>query len=143
MRAISLITVSSDAEMVGICGSDIGLYKWDKIGQSIATLPFTPVCLPLTSLTSILIRQGHEAVGVVVQNGENVGREDIPIGTRVCVENHYYCGSCFQCTHDQPHICQAMGQFGHGMGKNKLIACQGIVQAMKTGARIVCDWLIN
>lgn len=34
----------------------------------------------------------------------------------MCVENHYYCGECYQCTHDQPHICQAMGQFGHGMG---------------------------
>jgi len=99
-------------ERVGICGSDIGLYKWDSIGQSIATLPFTP---------------GHEAVGIVVMHGDNdnIGRDDVSVGTRVCVENHYYCGDCFQCKHDQPHICQAMGQFGHGMGKNKLIASQG------------------
>jgi len=96
-------------EMVGICGSDIGLYKWDSVGQSIAKLPFTP---------------GHEATGVVIQHGLNP-REDLPIGTRVCVENHYYCGTCFQCNHDQKHICQAMGQFGHGMGKDTRIAAQG------------------
>lgn len=108
---------SKGLEKVGICGSDIGLYKWDAIGQSIATLPFTPVQFFLTSTQTVSLVQGHEAVGIVVENGEDVvGRDDIPVGTRVCVENHYYCGECYQCTHDLPHICQAMGQFGHGMG---------------------------
>jgi len=97
-------------DMVGICGSDIGLYKWDAIGQSIAKLPFTP---------------GHEATGVIVKHGPGQTRTDLPIGARVAVENHYYCGNCFQCKNDERHICQAMGQFGHGMGKDVRIAAQG------------------
>jgi len=43
--------------------------------------------------------------------------DNVSIGSRVGVENHYYCGSCFQCKHkstDLRHICQRMGQFGHG-----------------------------
>jgi len=120
-------------EMVGICGSDIGLYKWDATGQSIASLPFTP---------------GHEAAGVVVAHGPNNPRPELTVGTRVCVENHYYCGTCFQCTHEQKHICQAMGQYGHGMGKDPRIARQGgcaqyaivptrNLYALKTGISVV------
>jgi D-arabinose 1-dehydrogenase-like Zn-dependent alcohol dehydrogenase len=29
-------------EAVAICGSDIPLYKWDAVGQKIATIPFVP-----------------------------------------------------------------------------------------------------
>lgn len=29
-------------ESVAICGSDIPLYKWDAVGQRIATIPFVP-----------------------------------------------------------------------------------------------------
>jgi len=48
------------------------------------------------------------------------------------VENHFYCGECFQCKHgklffivlcviifalsDERHICQRLNQFGHGKG---------------------------
>ncbi|XP_004347831.1 hypothetical protein CAOG_04006 [Capsaspora owczarzaki ATCC 30864] len=84
-------------ERVSICGSDINLYTWNEVGQAIATLPFTP---------------GHECVGKVVKVGPNCG--EIGVGTRIGVENHYYCGNCYQCTHDLPHICKSMGQFGHG-----------------------------
>lgn len=84
-------------ERVSICGSDINLYTWNEVGQAIATLPFTP---------------GHECVGQVVKVGPNCG--EITVGTRIGVENHYYCGKCYQCTHDLQHICKDMGQFGHG-----------------------------
>ncbi|ETO29942.1 hypothetical protein RFI_07180 [Reticulomyxa filosa] len=40
---------------VGICGSDIILFKWTKDAQTIAKLPFTP---------------GHEAAGLVVKKGQ-------------------------------------------------------------------------
>ncbi len=40
---------------VGICGSDIFLYKWMKGVETIASTPFTP---------------GHEASGMVVACGE-------------------------------------------------------------------------
>ena len=57
--------------------------------------------------------------------------QEYQIGKRVCVENHYYCGHCYQCTHGEdhichnsyyviftgePHICQNLNQFGHGKG---------------------------
>jgi len=71
------------------------------VAKVIAKLPFTP---------------GHECSGQVVALGPNCPKS-VVIGARVGVENHYYCGTCFQCTNkkiDQRHICQKMGQFGHG-----------------------------
>ncbi|XP_003382382.1 PREDICTED: uncharacterized protein LOC100635091 [Amphimedon queenslandica] len=85
---------------VAICGSDITLYKWGEIAKTIAAIPFTP---------------GHETVGEIVQLGSDVPQE-YQIGKRICVENHYYCGHCYQCMHGQPHICQNLNQFGHGKG---------------------------
>ena len=41
-RVLAFVTKVNSTEQVGICGSDIGLYKWDEVGQSIASLPFTP-----------------------------------------------------------------------------------------------------
>ena len=32
----------------------------------------------------------------------------------MAVENHFYCGSCYQCRHDRGDICQQMGQYGTG-----------------------------
>lgn len=86
-------------ERVALCGSDIALYKWNEVGRAIAKLPFTP---------------GHEAAGVVEAIGPNV--TEVTVGDRVAVENHFYCGTCYQCTHDQKHICQRMDQYGHGKG---------------------------
>ena len=34
----------------------------------------------------------------VVALGPDV-KEPLNIGQRVCVENHFYCGTCYQCTH--------------------------------------------
>lgn len=69
----------------------------------------------------------------IVAVGPDVPAEFV-IGKRVCVENHFYCGHCYQCTHgmypgdnqfiglmnvvvlDLRHICQNMEQFGHGKG---------------------------
>ncbi|GAB1602889.1 uncharacterized protein LOC115212403 [Argonauta hians] len=83
-------------EAVSICGSDINLYKWNEIAKLIATVPFTP---------------GHECAGTVVKCGPNAC---VDIGQRVAVENHFYCGDCYQCKHDLENICQNMGQYGHG-----------------------------
>ena len=38
-----------------------------------------------------------------------VGREVPPeyqLGKRICVENHFYCGYCYQCTHGEPKAYQ-------------------------------------
>lgn len=91
-------------ELVGICGSDIALYKWNNVARTIATVPFTP---------------GHESSAIVVKCGPGA---DLPLGQRISVENHYFCGECYQCTHDRRDICQNLGQQGHGR-KTKHGAC--------------------
>lgn len=86
-------------DRVGICGSDINLWKWNDVAQLIASVPFIP---------------GHEATGVVVQVGEGVS--EVKVGQRVAVENHFYCGQCYQCKEGRGDICQRMDQYGHGRG---------------------------
>ena len=66
-------------EKVAICGSDINLFLWNEFAKVIATIPFTP---------------GHEATGVVVKAGPEA---TIEVGTKVAVENHFYCGDCYTC----------------------------------------------
>lgn len=83
-------------DAMSVCGSDINLYNWNDVARVIASVPFTP---------------GHECAGTVVKCGPQAS---IPLGSKVGVENHYYCGSCYQCTHDEREICKNMGQFGHG-----------------------------
>jgi len=85
-------------EKVAICGSDIALYNWNEVAQVIATIPFIP---------------GHEAAGVVVAKGCDCKME---IGTRVAVENHFYCGECYTCDEQRGDICSRMDQYGHGRG---------------------------
>lgn len=86
---------------VAICGSDVNLYKWNEVAKVIAAIPFTP---------------GHEAMGTVAKIGSCVNRSAFPLGARVAVENHFYCGKCYQCKNNMPHICSAMAQYGHGKG---------------------------
>lgn len=92
--------------------------------QVIATVPFIP---------------GHECVGTVYKAGPEATLSE---GQKVGIENHFFCGSCyqvsedwpsnkqeiikffrgqlqmphlfFQCTHNLKEICQNMGQYGHG-----------------------------
>lgn len=88
------VLVKVDA--ISVCGSDINMYTWNDIARVIATIPFIP---------------GHECAGTVVKCGP---KANIQIGTKVGVENHYFCGDCYQCKHDCKEICKNMGQFGHG-----------------------------
>lgn len=67
-------------DCVAICGSDIALYKWDSVAKVIATIPFVP---------------GHECAGTVVKCGPGV--TEVSVGDKVGVENHFYCGECYQC----------------------------------------------
>lgn len=85
---------------VGLCGSDIHFYEWTSVADVIGTIPFTP---------------GHEMVAEIQEVGEGVP-EEYAVGKRVCVENHFFCGKCYQCNHNMKHICQNMEQFGHGKG---------------------------
>ena len=83
---------------VGICGSDNILYKWTKDAQVIAKTPFIP---------------GHECVGIVVKGGT---KTKMSLGTRIAVENHFYCGECYLCKIGRTDICGNLSQFGHGKG---------------------------
>ncbi|ETO19509.1 hypothetical protein RFI_17721, partial [Reticulomyxa filosa] len=38
------------------------------------------------------------------------------IGTRVAIENHFYCGKCALCEEKRGDICLNMSQLGHGKG---------------------------
>jgi D-arabinose 1-dehydrogenase-like Zn-dependent alcohol dehydrogenase len=49
---------------VGICGSDINLFKWNDVAKQIAALPFTP---------------GHEATGVIAALGPGVDAAKFPV----------------------------------------------------------------
>jgi len=85
-------------EKVGICGSDIVLYNWTAQAQLIAKVPFIP---------------GHEAVGTIVSRGASCS---VGLGTRVAVENHFFCEDCYTCEEDRGDICSRMDQYGHGKG---------------------------
>ena len=87
------------SKYVGICGSDIALYKWTEEAQAQkCSLPFTP---------------GHEASGIVVRSGSNTTMKP---DTRVAIENHFYCDNCYQCKDNRRGICNNMNQFGFGNG---------------------------
>ena len=38
---------------------------------------------------------GHEAAGVVVKIGSGV--KDLPVGSKIAIENHFYCENCYTC----------------------------------------------
>ena len=64
----------------------------------------------LHPVTRQLERYGYHCVCVLVFSISQIVAvgPDVPtngsfkIGQRVCVENHYYCGECYQCTHGKP-----------------------------------------
>lgn len=83
-----------------ICGTDLGLYRWNAGGQGFAS-KFN-VHWPLTL--------GHEFSGVIVEVGSDV--KDRFVGQRVSLETHLPCGKCFNCLNDMPHNCMDMGAYG-------------------------------
>ena len=85
-------------EMMALCGSDVLLYNWypREMAEQIATIPFIP---------------GHEGCGIVVQVGKQV--TSVKVGQRVCADTHIACEKCYQCTHEEKHICQHMKLYGH------------------------------
>ena len=55
----------------------------------------------------------------------------VPVGSRVAVENHFFCGSCYQCRTDRRDICQNMGQYGHGRDTTQGGCCQYSIVSSK------------
>lgn len=74
--------------VVGICGSDLHLYREGRIGDSVLQAPL------------IL---GHEAAGTVVAVGEGVDR--FRPGDRVVVEPGVSCGQCRHCWSGRYNLC--------------------------------------
>ncbi|HVC33349.1 MAG TPA: NAD(P)-dependent alcohol dehydrogenase [Chloroflexota bacterium] len=74
--------------VVGICGSDMHLYKEGRIGDSILERPLV---------------LGHEAAGRVVAVGSNV--EGLAAGDRVIVEPGLACGQCRWCRVGRYNLC--------------------------------------
>jgi L-iditol 2-dehydrogenase len=73
---------------VGICGSDMHLYRHGRIGTSVVERPLV---------------LGHEPAGEVVEVGAEV--EGLRVGDRVIVEPGISCGTCYWCHHGDYNLC--------------------------------------
>lgn len=73
---------------VGVCGSDIHLFRDGRIGEIIVESPFV---------------LGHECMGEVVEVGKDVERG--LIGSRVAVEPAIFCGKCRWCKSGNTNVC--------------------------------------
>src|SRR5688572_2140772 len=73
---------------VGICGSDLHLYRHGRIGTSVVERPMVI---------------GHESAGEVVSVGERV--EGLRVGDRVVIEPGISCGSCPWCHRGEYNLC--------------------------------------
>jgi threonine 3-dehydrogenase len=80
-----LIRVST----VGLCGTDLHIYRWDHWAQRRVKPPLTI---------------GHEFVGHVAAVGSAV--RAVAVGDRVSAEGHLACGVCKLCRTGQAHICE-------------------------------------
>ena len=74
---------------VGICGTDVHIYDWDKWSSG-RVKPPTVV--------------GHEFVGVIEEVGADV--HHVKPGQRVSAEGHITCGVCQFCRTGDGHICR-------------------------------------
>lgn len=76
-------------EKMGVCGTDLHIYEWDKWAQNRVHPPLTI---------------GHEFMGTVAAVGAAV-KLVVP-GDRVSAEGHIACGLCFLCRTGEAHICE-------------------------------------
>ena len=76
-------------KIVGICGTDLHIFRWDPWAEGRLKPP-------------LII--GHEFIGTVYKVGKNV--KHLRIGQRVSAEGHITCGHCRYCRNGQGHICK-------------------------------------
>jgi L-iditol 2-dehydrogenase len=81
--------------VVGICGSDLHLYREGRIGDSVVQAPLV---------------LGHEAAGIVSAVGSDVG--DLKVGDRVIVEPGLACGRCRLCVLGRYNLCSQVSFLG-------------------------------
>ncbi|MCL2170441.1 MAG: L-threonine 3-dehydrogenase [Defluviitaleaceae bacterium] len=83
---------------VGICGTDMHIYKWDAWAQRVIQ---TPMII------------GHEYVGEIAAMGSAV--KGLEIGQLVSGEGHLVCHTCRWCVSGQQHLCRQT----KGVGVNR------------------------
>lgn len=76
-------------EAMGVCGTDLHIYRWDAWSASRVKPP---------------VIVGHEFTGRVVEIGTDV--KTVRIGQRITAEGHLYCGLCYTCRTGLAHICE-------------------------------------
>jgi threonine dehydrogenase-like Zn-dependent dehydrogenase len=106
------------ASMSAVCGSDLHHYRMDPAGVGHRTR----------------LIAGHEAVGVVEEVGPGV--EDLQVGTRVIVYQHYGCGRCAYCRIGEPMFCpdrQTLGNHIDGADGEYVLAPAAICLELPDG----------
>ncbi len=105
---------------VGICGSDMELYRQFRIGEIRAERPHVI---------------GHECMGVVEAAGEGVDQG--LVGARVAVEPAISCGTCECCTSGRPNICPDVRFLGlpptHGAFQQYIVHPAHLVEPIPDG----------
>ena len=95
---------------VGICGTDMHIYKWDAWAERTIKTPMTI---------------GHEYVGEIAALGENVTHFEI--GQLVSGEGHLVCHKCRWCITGQQHLCKATK--GVGVNRDGVFAEYAVIPA--------------
>jgi alcohol dehydrogenase len=84
-------------EMVGVCGSDVGMYR----GKATRAPRPYPIIM------------GHEIFGTIVEVGEEASKRwNLKEGDRAIVEYAFGCGECFYCKQGNYIHCEAMFTYG-------------------------------
>lgn len=84
-------------EMVGVCGSDVGMFR----GKATRAPRPYPIIM------------GHEIFGTIVEVGEEASqRWNLKEGDRAIIEYAFGCGECFHCKQGDYIHCEAMFTYG-------------------------------
>ncbi|GAA0076691.1 alcohol dehydrogenase catalytic domain-containing protein [Clostridium sp. CTA-5] len=108
-QILSSSEVKIEIKYSGICGTDLQLLK----GSS-------------EEMTDVI--RGHEAVGKVIEVGDNV--KNIKVNDNVVIDPNQYCGKCFYCKNGQTNFCE---------GDNGKLAIAGINKDGVFAKYFVCD----
>jgi len=91
-------------EVCGICGTDMEEYVRGPVVTPLEPHPLSGACAPLT--------MGHEVVGVVAEVGPGVDPVALPVGQRVAVDGHLFCGTCAACRRGDYALCDVLASLG-------------------------------
>lgn len=82
----------------GFCGSDRGIWYRKSFGDMISN--------SLDAEQRDVRISGHEFVGEIVAVGRRAAlKYGYEVGQTVSTESHIVCGTCWQCRHNQEHVC--------------------------------------